>query len=215
MKKPWYIPLIVLSLAGSGLQTARASQFDQVMSVGADSISVRTNKKAGFKVTDIDIDGKRTTEKPGNVVVYHVQSLTTITVDGLPSKVSDIHPGMRVAVVAGLTPTDADSIVANTVPPPVPKPKGTPVPKGKGKPPKQAFRKITEDKVLAIRPDRITVGQNGAQSATAYLITPVTAITVNGKKATVADIRTGMNVHINAGAQSTAASIDAANLLDQ
>jgi hypothetical protein len=215
MKIPRFLPLFLLFLAGAGPGTALAAksapatgtQVDRVVAVSRDTITIKTQSKGGPKVTDIDIDGNRTVEKPGNVLVFHVSSMTEITVDGLSSKLSDVRAGMEVIVNAGMTPTDADSIVAYTVPPPIEK--ASPAPKGKGKQPKEAFRKISVDKVLAIQPGRITVGQTGAMHATAYLITPVTAITVRGKSATVSDIRPGMRVHVEVGAPSTAASIAA------
>lgn len=184
-----------------------------VLAVGADTIKVQIRTKAGAKVTDIDpLTGAKTLEYPDNIVTYHITQGTEINVDGLPSKLADVKTGMKIIVDVGATPTDAARVIANTVPPPVPKSSATrkpPAKSKKGAGVKKGFRKITEDKVIAIRSDRITAAQDGADKAVAYFITQTTSITVNGQPAQAADIKPGMHVRINAASQYDAATIEA------
>jgi len=190
---------------------------DKILAVGPDTIRVQTRKKAGAKVTDIDpITGDKTVEGADNIVTYRVTQGTEITVDGLPSKLTDVVAGMKVVVDSGATRTDAARVVANTVPPPVPKAtpdphRAKPTPKAKKVTVKKPFRKITEEKVISIRAGRITAAQNGAAGAVAYFITPMTAITLNGQPAHASDIKPGMSVTIKAAGQYDAATIEASD----
>jgi hypothetical protein len=205
--------LLLACFASGAAKPGAPTQPDKVLAVGTDTVTVQTLPKAGFKVTDIDIDGKSTVKAPGNHTIFHVLPTTQITVDGLPSKLADVRAGMKVAVVSASTPTDAASIIAYTIPPPA-RPAATPLNwkpiKGR-KFAKAAFRKISKEKVLSIKPDRITVAQDGASKAVAYLISPLTAITVNGQAAQATAIRVGMSVYVNAADQTTAASIAASD----
>ena len=180
---------------------------ERVISVAADSVTVRLRPGAGFKVTNIDNDGKHQVQAPRNIMTYHVSQTTQISVDGLPSHLSDVVPGMKIVVDAGVNATEAARIVANTVPPAAP----TPTPKPGVKKPsfRAGFRKITTEKVLAVNNGRITVAQDGAALARAYFIGPMTAITVNGHPAAASGIQPGMDVHIDAADQLTAATIQA------
>jgi hypothetical protein len=214
----WYLVFVLPCLANIP-QPGKVgpTQTDKVLDVGADTVTVHTLATAGYKITAIDNDGMRTTEGPKNVVTFHVSPMTDITVDGLPSKLSDVHIGMKIMVTSGMTPTDADKIVASTIPPPATAPKpiqrhGPVVAAAKGAPAyKSAFRRIGQEKVLSIQADRITVAQDGASKATAFLITPITAVTVNGQPATTASIQPGMTVRVTAEGENTAGSIEASD----
>src|ERR1700722_15731350 len=59
---------------------------DVVTAVGKETITIQNAKVAGYKVTEIDSDGKITRKPPSNIVTYKVDSFTAITVDGLKSK---------------------------------------------------------------------------------------------------------------------------------
>lgn len=206
---------LIVASAGTALAATPAkqgpTQLEKVTAVTADTITVQTRATAGLKQTIININGEQTSEKPSNIVTYHVSVSTDIVVDGLPSKLSDVQPGMRAIVDADMNPTDAARIIADTIPPsasPAPKKKVAAAVKG-GATPRAAFRKITVDKVLSISADRITVAQEGAPKAKAYLISAMTNITVNGKPGAATDIEKGMSVYITAGDQYTAGSIQA------
>jgi hypothetical protein len=208
------IPILLLTDAAIAAKPKRTATFpERVLAVGSDTIEVRIRAKAGSKITDIDpVTGAKTVEAPDNFVTYHVVANAEITVDGLPSKLSDVRTGMKIIVDCGASPTEAVRIVANTVPPPVPKAAADaqaakPKPPGKKGAVKQAFRKISIEKVIAIRADRITAAQDGAAQAVAYFITPMTNITVNGQPGATGDIKPGMSVEINSSDQYNAASI--------
>jgi hypothetical protein len=184
--------------------------------VGPDSVQVLIRPKAGPKVTTIDpMTGAQTVQAPDNVATYTTNSRTEITVDGLPSKLSDVEAGMKIIVDCGATRTEAERIVANTVPPAAEVAQDThsakPTPAARKVTVKKQFRKITEEKVIAINAGRITVAQNGAAKAVAYFITPITSITLNGQPASAGDIRKGMNVTITAAGQYDAGTINAAD----
>jgi hypothetical protein len=185
-----------------------APQLIKVVAVGPDSITVQTRDKAGVKVTNIDSEGNYTAQGPSNIVKYRVSKFTDITVDGLPGKLSDVHAGMMVSVTSDMTPTDAAAIVASTIPP-----AGEGPPLGKNGQPvsKWESHKITLQKVLSVGTDRLTVAEDGAAKAVAYLVRPSTVITVNGKPGTLAGIQAGMIVEVNASDSHTAASIQASN----
>jgi hypothetical protein len=193
MKLTPLLLLIPCLLAG----TAMAGFRPVVTAVGANSITVKTSEKAGLKVTDIDSDGTRTAQAPSNIVTYQVPFGAQIVVDGLPSQLSDVHPGMTVVVTQGMDRDTAESIVASTVPPAA-KPTATPL---NWKPEATIGRRprshaISGNVVLAISPERITYGQLGTTEAKASFITPATSITINGQPSASSAITVGMSVEV-------------------
>ncbi len=118
---------------------------------------------------------------------YQVPTTTRITVDGLPSKLSDVKPGMVVQLVQGLDRGVAESIVANTIPPKAPKGKGKGFSLTKGS---------HANVVISITDDRITYGGPGTPMAHAALITPLTRIYVGGLRTESTAVTEGMPVEV-------------------
>jgi hypothetical protein len=206
---------------GAGKPPPQPTFQPKVQAVGSDSITVTEGAHAGLKQYKTDSDGGRTTTDAAvNVHTYKVTQFTAITVDDLKTDLKAVKPGMLVIVVHGVDPGVASSIVAHTVPPAPPKPtpnpkvKATPAPaqgKGKGTTTKPAFRPITEDQILSVSADTVTVGQLGQKKAKAYRIGSSTTITVNGSKSDLSGLSVGMKVRVTAQDQTTASTIDAHN----
>jgi hypothetical protein len=181
-----------------------------VMAVTADSIKIKTGRHAGLKITVLaDIDQKSSTGPAANVETLKIDPFTRITVDDLPGTVADIKAGMIVQVTRGMDPDSASSIDAHSAPPPAKKSpaskQDTKAKKGNTTA-KAAFRKIVGDKVIAVSPVRITIGQPGAKTARAYYVTAMTTVTIDGVAASPGDLRNGMDVTVR-GDSTTAEEI--------
>jgi len=211
------LPLVCACLvvsSGGGASAAAPKKLlgtfePTVKAVSANTITVITGRDAGTKTSVQDEQGKQVTLKATNLKTYTLEPETTITVDGLPSKLADVKPGMKVSIREGTDPSVAESIVANTVPPPAPTPK--PTPKSTGKPTTlEHLKKITsEQEVLSVTKDRITVAEPGADKAVAYFIAPITDITVNGAPGAIDKVRRGMRVTVTSMDGTTASVINA------
>ena len=212
--------LAVSLLGGASCLAANPTHADKVVTVGSDSITIQTHEKSALKYTHIDNNGNKTADKPDNEATYRVTPMTEITVDNIPGKLNDVLPGMEVSVTADMSPTDAASIVAHTLVPG----ENQDAKDGKGKGKKAAgpaqqnavtykdvFHKITGETIISVTSDRITVGQGGATTATAYLITPFTTVTVNGSPGSAGQLHKGMSVTVNGGSENSAASIAASD----
>jgi len=203
-------PLVIMLLAVSFARLASGEPFrDKVIAVGADTITVQTGKHPGLKVSDIAADGAITVEDPANVRQLKVGPFSTVLVDGLPGSITDVKEGMAVEFTQGTDRDVAESIIAHTVPP-LPAATPTPTPDKYGRPTKvtkSLFRKITGDVVLSLSPTRITVGELGGGEARAYYMKPFTTVTLDGAKATLDAIQTGLSVEVH-GDSTTAESVD-------
>lgn len=202
--------LVVLSGASASTKIAVQPTFqDTVTAVTADSITIKTGRHAGLKVTQLaDLGQKESTAPAANVEKLKIDKFTRITVDGLPGTAADLKAGMIVQVTQGTDRDVAGSIDAHSVPPPLPATKSpaTTQPAMKGTTTKAAFRKISSDMVMAVSPTRITVGQPGAKAARAYYVTAATAVTIDGVAASPADLQKGMIVTVR-GDSTTAEEI--------
>jgi hypothetical protein len=201
--------LVVFSGTCSAAKTAIQPTFqDTVTAVTADSITIKTGRHAGFKVTQLDdIDQKKSTGPAANVKKLKIDTFTRVTVDDLPGTAADIKPGMIVQVTQGTDPDTAGSIDAHSVPPPLPVTKAPAQKEAKkGTTTKAPFQKIVGDNVIAVSPARITVGQPGAKMARAYYVTAATTVTIDGAAASPGGLRKGMLVTVR-GDSTTAQEI--------
>jgi hypothetical protein len=211
---------LLLAAPGAFAATAKKqnSTFqDTVTAVTASSITIKTGRNAGTKVTHVDDLEQGEGAGPSNVETLKIDSFTRITVDDLPGTAADIKPGMAVEATLGMDRDVAGSLDVHTIPPPI-KPAAKPASKTaaaktgqkKGGAVKQAFRKIGSDEVLAVTSTRITVGQPGSKTARAYYLTAMTTVTIDGASASAGDLREGMDVVVS-GDATTAEQVEAHN----
>lgn len=174
-----------------------------VTAVGKETVTVRSGRNAGLKVTS----AAGTREPASNIETYKVTPSTTITVNGLKASLAEIKPGMRADVTAGMDRASAHRIVAVILPPPQPKPApraGLTDKNAKG--PRTLFSRIDAYEVIQISADKITVSQAGGSRSMSYQIGSFTAVEVNGKPGELNDVRVGMKVIVNASLELTKAA---------
>lgn len=180
--------LLTLALAVSAA-AANSTAVQTIVSVAADSITVRTGRNAGLKTTAHD--PKKKVPGASNLETYRTTTTTGITVNGLKATLADLKPGMRVDVTQGLDRSVAATIAASIIPPPQPKP--TPRPGwDDGKKTRRLFTGIDPYKVIALGADMITVSQDGGAKTLSYKIGKITTILVNGKPSEFSAVRVGM-----------------------
>jgi len=176
-----------------------------VISVAADSITVRTSSKPGLKVTDVDELGGNILEAPGNIQEYKVEAGTAILVNELPGTLADVQPGMIVKVNVGLDRVTVGSIDAHSIPP---SPGASGGPRRKPRNKTASFGGAAHaEVVMAITPNRITVGVPGTWKAHAYYIGPLTSVIVAHHRGAIGDVRLGAKVDIH-GSGTTAETIE-------
>lgn len=200
--RPLATAALTLSLAISALAGANSTSVPTIVSVAADSITVRTGRHAGLKSTAYDPGVK----VPGasNIETYRTTTTTGITVNGLKATLADLKPGMQVSVTQGLDRKTAATIAATIIPPKQATP--TPPPNwDKGKPPKRLFTAIDSTKVVALGADTITVSQDGGAKTQSFKVGKITTILVNGKPGEFSALRVGMKAIVVASLDPTVA----------
>ena len=182
--------LTLSAVAGDKNSTA----VPTIVSIAADSITVKTGRHAGLKSTAYDAGAV----VPGasNLETYRTTKTTSITVNGLKATLADLKPGMRADVTQGLDRATASTITATIIPPP----QATPTPRlGRdGKPIKtrRLFTAIDASKVIALGADMITVSQDGGAKTQSFKIGKFTTILVNDKPGEFSAVRVGMKVTV-------------------
>ena len=174
----------------------RATTAARITAVTADSITVRTGAHKGLKLTEVTTDGTRTVRADSNMETYKVNGFTTILVNNLPAKITDLKAGMQVSVRMTLDPKIAAAITAVDLPPEQKvEPRNV---DANGKPWKIRTLSTAIDpyKVRAVGPDTLTVAQDGGKKSIAYKVRPITQITVNGTKSELEKVRVGMEVAV-------------------
>ena len=192
---------LTLALAASAVAGDK-TVVPTIVSVAADSITVKTGRHAGLKSTAYDAGG--TVPGASNIETYRTTTTTGITVNGLKATLADLQPGMRVSVTQGLDRKTAATISATVIPPP----QATPTPHpgwDKGKSPKRIFTAIDACKVIALGADTITVSQDGGAKTQSFKVGKITTILVNGKPADLGKVSVGMKVIVVAGLDPTVA----------
>jgi len=179
-------PATSLFAAATGVPTKVAT----VTSVSTMSNTITINTGATTKI-------KNDTGEAHDTLIFKVDLMTTITVNGLKGTLADIKEGMKVDITRGMDRDVAATITAYGAPPALP----TPVPtnNGKGKPPLQLGQPITAFKITSIGTDSITVGQDGGKELKAFQIDKSTQILINGQKAELGALQTGMKVQYRVG----------------
>lgn len=211
MKKIAYLALLLAALIPAAADAAQGKTATAVITaVNNEKISVRTGANAGYKITNIGLDGLKTTQPAANVETFTLKPWTTITVNNLPAKVTDLKPGMKVSVRRGTDPLVASSIIAVDVPPAQAADATDKTPPEKGKGPKKTSQGVDAYKVRAVGPDTITVAHDGGKKSISYKVHKFTEISVEGKRCQLESVKVGMEVLVIAGTDPTvAASIKA------
>jgi len=165
------------------------------------TLTINTGGESHFKVDN---------EGPHNKKTYKVDNFTSIMVNGLKGTLAEITPGMKVNVTIGMDRDIAASISAFGAPP-APLATATPAKLLTGvSAPLALGRAITEEKIVSLTSDSITVGEDGANRLNAYKITKYTEITVDSKKVEFTALRVGMKVLVKVGSErDTLDAIDA------
>jgi len=105
---------LLFSCAGlssyAGAPPQRATSIPVVVSVAADSITVRNGIFAGLKVTDSATNEAKS--QIANVKTFKVDKRTEITLNGMRATLSEIRAGMQAQVTQGMDPTVAARISA-------------------------------------------------------------------------------------------------------
>lgn len=213
-----FIALLLPATGRAAAKTQSKTHDAVITAVAENSITVQNGVHAGYKITNIGSDGTRETQGAANVDTYTIKPWTTVTLNGLPAKLSDLKPGLKVFVNQGTDPSVAESIVATAVPPPQ-VPKGTPVSKAaankppvKGaKGPKKLGQGVDAYKVTAVTADIITIAQDGGQKSISYKTSRFTDIIVNGERKSLTDVKVGMEVSVITNTDPTIASTIKAN----
>jgi hypothetical protein len=186
------------------------SEEASITAVGKNSITIRNGSNPGYKIVVIESNGLKKTMPPANIDTYTVKEWTPITLNGLPAKLTDLKPGMKVRVSQGMDRTVAYTITATNVPPKQLANATDKTPPVKGKGPKKLGQGIDAYKVTAVTADTITVAQNGGKKSIAYRLGKFTEISVNGEESPFSKVRVGMEVTVVASTDPTiAASIEA------
>jgi hypothetical protein len=208
MKIPGVALALAVVLVAPFADGAGKSAEASIVSVTKDTIVIRNGSNPGYKVKVQESNGLQKTMPDANIDTYSVKPWTPVTVNGLPAKLTDLKPGMKVRVGQGLDRSIAHSIAASNVPPPQ-KADATdksPPPKGKG--PRKLSQGIDAYKVMAVTADTLTVGQDGGKKSTAYRLGKFTEISVNGKASPFSAVKVGMEVTLKTSADpKIAASI--------
>ncbi len=203
--------LTPVTVQAAGSKTAEAT----ITAVTANSITIHNGAHAGLKMVKIDSDGLRNTQTAANIDTYTVKPWTTITLNNLPAKLSDLTPGLKVYVSQGTDRTVAESIVAMTIPPAqvakaTPQPRVAANAKAPAKPAGKGTKKLGEGvdayKVTAVTADTITVAQDGGRKSISFKTGRFTDIFVNGERKIFSDIKVGMEVAVVASTDPTMAS---------
>ncbi len=110
--RPFPVFALAFSLAVSALAGGGSTAVPTIVSIEANSITVKTGRHAGLKSTAYDPGVK----VPGasNLETYRTTT-TSITVNGLKATLADLKPGMRVDVTQGLDRATAATIAAATI----------------------------------------------------------------------------------------------------
>jgi hypothetical protein len=181
-----------------------------ITAVGKDSITIRNGAHPGYKVVVIESNGLKKTMPAANVDVYSVKAWTPITLNGLPAKLADLKPGMKVRVSQGMDRSVAHSITALNVPPKQQPDATDKTPPQKGKGPKKLGQGVDAYKVTALGTDMITIAQNGGKKSIAYRVGRFTEISVSNEKSPLSKVKVGMEVTVVASTDpAIAASIQA------
>lgn len=180
-----------------------------IVSVAADSITVKTGRNAGLKSTAYDAGV--TAQGASNVETYRTTTTTSITLNGLKATLADLKPGMRANVTQGLDRATASTITASIIPPPQATPAPRLGPDGKPIHTKRLATGIDAIKVIALGADMITVSQDGGAKTQSFRIGKFTTIEVNGKRSEFSAVRVGMKVTVTAGLDPTIAGRIAAS----
>ena len=163
-----------------------------IVSVAADSITVKTGRHAGLKSTayepGIIVPGA------SNLETYRTTKTTSITVNGLKATLADLKPGMRADVTQGLDRATAATITATILPPPQATPAPRLGPDGKPIKTRRLFTAIDAYKVIALGADTITVSQDGGAKTQSFKVGKITTIRVNDKPGEFSALRVGMKV---------------------
>jgi hypothetical protein len=207
MKKIGFLALALAALIPVEAECAQGkTATSSIISVTSDKITVRTGANAGYKIVNIDNNGLKTTQRAANIETFTLKPWSTITLNGLPAKLADLKPGMKVLIAIGTDRTVASSISATVVPPAQKADATDKTPPAKGKGPRKIGQGIDSYKVTALGSDVITVAQSGGKKSISYKIRQFTEISVNGKRSQLNAVKVGMEVLVVAGADPTIAS---------
>lgn len=181
----------------------------RITAVTADSITVRNGTNKGLKLTEVATDGTRTVRAASNLETYKVTGFTTILVNNLPAKITDLKPRMQVSVRVSLDPKIAAAITAVDLPPAQKSERSAGADDTHWKT-RSLATGIDAYKVRALGADTLTVAQDGGKKSVAYRIRPITQITVDGEKSEIGQLRVGMEVVVVASTDPQVAATVAA-----
>ncbi len=188
---------LFLAAPATGL-AAKSTAVARITAVSADTVTIRNGANKGLKLTEVATDGTRSVREASNVETYKVTGSTTILVNNLPAKITDLKAGMQASVRVGLDRNVAAAITAADVPPEQKVAREEKGEDGKAAPWKTRamFTGIDSYKVRAVGTDTLTVAQDGGKKSIAFKVRPITQITVNGEKSTLGKVQVGMDVAV-------------------
>lgn len=194
--------------APATVRAAKSTAVAKITKVTADSVTIRNGANKGLRLTEVATDGTRSVREASNVETYKVTGATTILVNNLPAKITDLKAGMQASVRVGLDRNVAAAITAADVPPEQKVAREEKGEDGKAAPWKTRamFTGIDSYKVRAVGTDTLTVAQDGGKKSIAFKVRPITQITVNGEKSTLGKVQVGMDVTVVASTDAQIAA---------